>query len=160
MHETPAAAREVKQEDAYSHKFRDEDPKRFLGNALFIIKGFKNEADRIEQAVKDYAGSPGYQLHKKVGDGSVVADSNKHEFRERNVMLEIQPEMKFGLSQFKGSQAKGESVAGRREGQVGRSDAAASGEVDSGDGGGETRAGRRARRMATPTSRRRRTSRV
>ena len=48
MVENPIKAQEYKKSDFHSHKFRDENPQKFLGNALFIIKGFKNEKNRIQ----------------------------------------------------------------------------------------------------------------
>ena len=47
MVENPIKQNEKKCASINDHKFRDEDPKKFLGNALFIIKGFKDEKERI-----------------------------------------------------------------------------------------------------------------
>ena len=30
------------------NKYRDEKPEKFLGGPVFVVKGFKNEKDRIE----------------------------------------------------------------------------------------------------------------
>ena len=48
MIDEPIVLKEFKNSEVYNHKFRDEDPKKFKGNALFIIKGFKFESQRID----------------------------------------------------------------------------------------------------------------
>ena len=48
MVENPILTKQSKAGEDYVHKFRDENPEAFKGNALFIIKGFKKESDRID----------------------------------------------------------------------------------------------------------------
>lgn len=48
MVENPIVAKDAKETNPYVHKFRDEHPKLFKGGAIFIIKGFKSEKDRID----------------------------------------------------------------------------------------------------------------
>lgn len=48
MVENPIVAKDAKEINPYVHKFRDENPKLFKGGAIFIIKGFKSEGDRID----------------------------------------------------------------------------------------------------------------
>lgn len=48
MVETPMVAKDPKEANPYVHKFREENPKQFKGGAIFIIKGFKNQGDRID----------------------------------------------------------------------------------------------------------------
>lgn len=48
MVEKPVKAKDPKDSNPYVHKFRDENPKNFKGGAIFIIKGFKNQGDRID----------------------------------------------------------------------------------------------------------------
>lgn len=42
MVENPVVVNDFSKSDHHQHKFRDEDPSKFRGNALFIIQGFKN----------------------------------------------------------------------------------------------------------------------
>jgi len=65
------------------YKFREEDPSRYLGGAAVVIHSFKNEKDRINEALtqnkyyeSDYSQSP-------------------IDFRPRNRSKDIQPEMHF-----------------------------------------------------------------
>ena len=45
MLDNPIVVNEYKSK---TYKFRDEDPKKFLGDTQTYIKGFKHEKDRIE----------------------------------------------------------------------------------------------------------------
>lgn len=47
MVENPIHCDEFEKGSINDHKFREENPKKFLGNAIFIIKGFKDEKQRI-----------------------------------------------------------------------------------------------------------------
>ena len=90
MVENPVKQNEKKLASIHDHKFRDEDPKKFLGNALLVIKGFKDEKQRINESIQNFKR---LQIHQEI---------KKHEFRERNFGLEFQPEMKFGLNSYSG----------------------------------------------------------
>ena len=48
MVENPIQNQNPKKASVHNHKYRDEHPEKFKGNAIFIIKGFKNEKDRIK----------------------------------------------------------------------------------------------------------------
>lgn len=88
MVENPIQQNQKKCASINDHKFRDEDPKRFLGNALFIIKGFKDEKERINETIQNF---------KRL---QIEAEKKQHQFRDRNFGSEIQPEMKFGLNNY------------------------------------------------------------
>jgi len=64
-------------------KLRNEDPSKFLGSPIIKIKSFKNEKDRIREAMKD---------HEYISNESVTVP---FEFRKRDTSKDIQPEMHF-----------------------------------------------------------------
>lgn len=88
MVENPIKQNEKKLESINDHKFRDEHPNKFLGNALLVIKGFKDEKERIKESIQNF---------KRLEIGAEV---KKHQFRDRDLSKEFQPEMKFGLNNF------------------------------------------------------------
>merc|ERR1712159_910811 len=88
MVENPIKQNEKKLESINDHKFRDEHPNKFLGNALLVIKGFKDEKERINESIQNF---------KRLQIGQEV---KKHQFRDRDLSKEFQPEMKFGLNNF------------------------------------------------------------
>lgn len=94
MVENPIHCDEFEKGSINDHKFREENPKKFLGNAIFIIKGFKDEKQRINESIASF---------KRL---EIQNDIKSHEFRDRNANKEIQPEMKFGLQNFGGKGMK------------------------------------------------------
>eukprot|EP01016_Furgasonia_blochmanni_P049616 TRINITY_DN7551_c0_g1_i10.p1 TRINITY_DN7551_c0_g1~~TRINITY_DN7551_c0_g1_i10.p1 ORF type:complete len:296 (-),score=17.88 TRINITY_DN7551_c0_g1_i10:184-1071(-) len=63
---------------------RDEDTTKFLGNGRMIVKGFKNEKDRVQEAM---------DRNQVLMYGETVAQL--HQYRERHPDKEIQPDMHF-----------------------------------------------------------------
>lgn len=81
MMETPV---HVNDHENKAVKIRDEDPSRFLGNALFVVKGFKNEKARIEETM----------ARNKMLEFESCNPWN-YNFRERHFDKEIQPDMHY-----------------------------------------------------------------
>lgn len=109
MVENPIVTKERQELEGYQHKFRDENPKKFLGTALFIIKGFKNQSERInvevcsqQQAIKERNGfSESLYPHFDPDNSPIKREVANHQFRGRDASKDINPEMKFGLSLFR-----------------------------------------------------------
>lgn len=80
MSEKPIVRHEINLEKP---KHRDEDPAKFLGPPKMIIRAFKHEKDRIQEAI---------ERNKEYRGGFV---SPPFEFRKRETGKEIQPQMRF-----------------------------------------------------------------
>lgn len=95
MVENPVVSNNASKSDVHNHKFRDEDPSKFKGNAIFIIQGFKNRGSHKERntddidAVRSILSLQGYWTHRARDVQAPRISIKRHKKRNSSKRYEV-----------------------------------------------------------------------